>query len=105
MLHRRTGLCPVLVHVEGLPPRDQARVARAIALLCEFGPHLGLPHARPVAGGLWELRAGAERIFYFATTGQRFILWHAYRKKSQKAPRREVETAWRRWADFMERER
>jgi phage-related protein len=54
--------------------------------------------------GLWELRAGAGRIFYVAYTGRRFILLHAYYKKSQKAPPQEIETAQRRLADFLERE-
>lgn len=98
------GISPVLQFVESLSERDQTKVARVLALLREFGPLLGMPHARPV-GNLWELRAGPGRIFYFACTGRRFVLLHAYRKKGQKTPRREIETAQRRWADFMEGER
>jgi phage-related protein len=68
---------------------------------------LQMPHARPVAGqrGLWELRAGAIRLFYFAHTGQRFIVLHGFRKKSRKTPRREIVTAERRRSEFLERER
>jgi phage-related protein len=72
-------------------------------LLQEFGPLLGMPHARPV-GDLWELRAGPGRLFYFAYMGRRFIILHGYRKQGPKAPKREIETAMRRWADFLERE-
>jgi len=98
------GNSPVEEFLQSLSKRERTEAARAIELLREFGLLLGMPHARPV-GGLWELRAGAGRIFYFAYAGRQFILLHAYRKKSRKTPKRESETAQRRWADFVERER
>ena len=55
---------------------------------------------------LWELRvrAGrkAYRVAYFVFTGQRFILLHAFLKKSRKTSRREITTAKRRLADFLD---
>ena len=98
------GRVPVQEFLEELAKRDRAQMLRVISLLAEFGIQLGLPHARPVAQGLWELRAGAGRVFYVAQSGRRLILLHGYRKKSQKAPRREIETALRRWDDLRERE-
>jgi phage-related protein len=62
-----------------------------------------MPYASHIEGPLWELRAGAGRLFCFMDTGERFILLHAYRKKSQKAPRREIDTALRRMREFQER--
>lgn len=62
-----------------------------------------MPHARPIAG-IWELRPGPNRFFYVAHTGRRFVILHGYRKQSQAAPVREIETAKRRWADFLDRE-
>lgn len=86
--------------------RERAEVRNALRLLQEFGPVLGMPHARPVTGHrkLWELRAGPIRLFYFAHIGQRFVILHAFRKKSQKTPAREINTAERRMANFLERE-
>lgn len=98
------GDSPVLGFLENLSQQERAKVARAIALLQEFGPRLGMPHCRPVEN-IWELRAGANRVFYFAHTGKRFILLHGYRKHGQKAPKQEIETAQRRWADYLERKR
>jgi phage-related protein len=95
---------PVLDFIESLPKREQAKLFRALGLLQEFGPFLGMPHARPMQDGLWELRAGAERVFYFAYTGRRFILLHGYLKKTQEAPRRAIETARRRMLEFLEEE-
>lgn len=99
------GRMPVLEFIESLQQREVSAVLRAIDLLEEFGPMLTMPHARPIEGGLWELRAGASRVFYFAHVKRRLVLLHAYRKKGQKTPRHEIETAWRRWADLKERER
>jgi len=82
----------------------RALLLRAIDLLQRYGLTLGDPHVRLISDKLWELRAGAGRIFYVALTGRRFILLHAYIKKSQKAPEREIETARRRLADMLERE-
>jgi phage-related protein len=97
------GYSPALDFLQSLPKREQAELLRVIDLLQEFGVQLGMPHARPIAG-LWELRGGAGRLFYVAHTGRRFIILHGYRKQSQAAPRREIETAQRRWTDFLERE-
>ncbi|HOR01111.1 MAG TPA: type II toxin-antitoxin system RelE/ParE family toxin [Anaerolineae bacterium] len=97
------GRAPALEFVYSLSDDEQAELLRVVDLLQEFGIYLRMPHARPI-GKLWELRAGAGRLFYIAHTGRRFIILHGYRKQGQKAPRREIETAERRWADFLERE-
>jgi phage-related protein len=86
-----------------LPKKDQAEVLRVVDLLQEFGLSLGMPHARPIAG-MWELRAGGGLLFYVAYMGRRFIILHGYLKQGQKAPAKEIKTAERRWADFLERE-
>jgi phage-related protein len=96
------GRNPVLEFINSLQKREQTRLFRVLELLQEYGPLLSMPHARPIQGGLWELRAGAGRLFYFAYTGRQFILLHGYLKKTQEAPKREIETARRRMAEFME---
>jgi phage-related protein len=37
-------------------------------------------------------------------SGRRFVLLHAFTKKTQKTPAAEIETAKRRMADYLERE-
>ena len=98
------GKTPALEFLRSLSSKDRASLLRAIDLLKEFGVALGLPHARPIEG-LWELRGGSGRLFYFAHTGRRIVILHGYRKKGRKAPEREIRTAQRRWADFLEREK
>ena len=100
------GRSPVEEFLNRLPASDRARIDQTIVLLEKFGLQLGPPYVKHLEGKLWELRvrAGrkAYRITYFAFTGQRFILLHAFLKKTQKTPRKEIVTARRRLADFLD---
>jgi phage-related protein len=64
-----------------------------------------MPQARHIKGKIWELRPSAERLFYAAMSGKRFIMLHGYRKKSDKTPQAEIEIAKTRWGDFLGREK
>jgi len=90
--------------INRLPVRDRARVRNALRLLREFGVLLKLPHARHIERELWELRAGAIRLLYFAHTGRCFIILHGFRKKTRRTPRGEINTAQHRIAEFLEGE-
>jgi phage-related protein len=100
------GRSPVEEFFNQLAANDRARIDQTIRLLEEFGLQLGPPYVKHLEGKLWELRVRAGRRFYrviyFAFTGQRFILLHAFLKKTQKTPRREIATAKRRSADFLD---
>jgi len=43
--------------------------------------------------GIWELRPGSNRVFYFFYQDNTFVLLHQFRKKSQKTPQRELKKA------------
>lgn len=101
------GRSPVLEFINQLPVKERAKVYYVLRLLREFGTDLQMPHARPVSGhrGLWELRASAERLFYFAHTGRRLVVLHGFRKRGQRTPAREIAMAERYRDDLLERER
>jgi phage-related protein len=101
------GRSPVLEFINDLPAQDRAKVRNDLRLLREFGVLLRMPHAKPVTGHkpLWELRPGDIRALYFAHVGHRFIILHAFRKKGQKIPPRDIAIAERRMADVLEREK
>ena len=99
----RRGRTPAREFLDSLTVDEGAEALRFFRLLREYGIKLGMPHARPI-GGIWELRPGPNRFFYVAVRGRRFVVLHGYRKRSQAAPQREIETAQRRWADLLERE-
>jgi phage-related protein len=93
--------------LKGLPPKDHARVLRAIDLLVDYGPALKMPHARRLEGKLWELRIDGRpnsyRVVYAAVPDHKFLLLHAFAKKSQRTPPQEIAAARRRLSDYLER--
>ena len=95
------GSSPALEYLNALSPKERAEADRSLALLQEFGVDVGLPHARPLRGKLWELRPGAHRLLYFAFVEQTFIILHAYHKQTGKAPEREIALALKRMAEYL----
>lgn len=83
--------------IEAWPAGVRASFLRIAATMAEHGPDLGMPHTRAMGGGLFEVRAkgreGIGRAFYCAVTGQRIVILHAFIKKSEQTPVRELETA------------
>ncbi len=98
---------PVNDFVASLPQKDQARIYWTLDLLREFGLDLKMPYACPVHGKLWELRVQSGRniyrIFYFAHIERRFVLLHAFQKKTRKTPRKELAIAEWRLNDVLAR--
>ncbi len=102
------GRCPVREYLDSLDGREARRVVNDLRLLAEFGLGLGLPHVRPLGQKLWELRTQGQRqhrVLYVAITGQRFLLLHAFTKKTAKTPRQEIEVALARLAEYEGRPR
>ena len=81
-------------------PGFLARFIRYAERMENFGPDLGMPHTRAMGGGLFELRIkaaeGIARVFYCTVVGRRIVVLHQFVKKSDKTPRKELETARRR---------
>ena len=93
------GSSPPRDFLVGLPAKAQAKLARAIDLLEEYGPGIGEPYVKSVRGrkGLLELRTSlgsdAFRLFFFRAGDTRLMVVHGIRKKSQKMPSRDLDTA------------
>ncbi|MCY3645575.1 MAG: type II toxin-antitoxin system RelE/ParE family toxin [Chloroflexi bacterium] len=97
-----TGQKPVNDWLRSLEPEARAVVINTIDLLEEHGAGLGMPPARSLGDGLWELRArdqsGIYRVIYFHWFRRTFGLLHGFTKKTQQTPQREIETARKRQA-------
>jgi phage-related protein len=82
------------------PAGIQARYIHLTQRMRAFGPDLGLPHSRAMSQGLFELRLkskeGIGRVFFGILPGQRIMMLHAFVKKSQKTPAKELGIARRR---------
>lgn len=99
------GDCPPLEYLKSLDKKDQAKIARYINLLKDLGVRINMPQARQLEGRLWELRPFPHRIIYFAHTGRRFVILHAFQKQTQKTPQREISIAERRMKEVLEGEK
>ncbi|WP_299489891.1 type II toxin-antitoxin system RelE/ParE family toxin [uncultured Shewanella sp.] len=83
-----------------MPPKIQARIIRLLELIESHGAYLGSPHTQPMGDGLFEIRAKAQegigRGLFCYLDGRHVHILHAFVKKSQKTPKRELDLAIRR---------
>ena len=96
----------VLDEIESWPVDVLADYAQLVELLAEFGPSLRLPHSRAMGDGLFELRprgrSGIGRAFYCFMTGKRVVVLHAFVKKTQQTPDRELKLARKRLKEIQD---
>jgi len=85
------------------PVGIRAFYARVTERMEIFGPNLGMPFTRSMGKGLFEIRAkgkeGIGRAFFCTIVDQRIVILHAYIKKTDKTPQRELKVARRRMVD------
>ncbi len=91
----------VEAELNALPEDIRARFLRIVRLITSEGlPKIREPYVRHLEGPLWEMRMkgkdGIARAVYVTSTGERVVVVHVFVKKTQKTPRREIETASRR---------
>jgi phage-related protein len=91
------GEIPAEEFLDSLDKKMNAKLARAIAALQEYGNELREPYSKYLDDGIFELRAqvGSDisRVLYFFIIGKRIILTHGFIKKTQKTPAPEIERA------------
>lgn len=90
--------------IESWPVDVVADYARIVELLIEHGPNLRLPHSRALGDGLFELRprdkSGTARALYCFLVPRRVVVLHAFTKKSQQTPEREIKLARQRMKEI-----
>jgi phage-related protein len=84
--------------LEALPPDIQARFRRIVELIQSHGlERVREPYIKHLEGPVWEMRMhgrqGSARAAYVTAVGWRLVVVHVFTKKTQKTPRREIETA------------
>lgn len=102
-----SGKYPVEEFINSLEVKSQARIARTLDLLEEFGIELGMPYTRYLEKQLRELRIrvgrNRYRIIYFLHTEKTFILLHGFSKKTDAVSRADIEIAKNRRDDYLSR--
>jgi phage-related protein len=96
----------VLAEIERWPADVLADYAHLLELLAEHGPSLRLPHSRAFGDGLFELRprgrSGIGRAFYCFLVGRRIVVLHAFIKKTQQTPDKELKLARKRMKELQD---
>ena len=90
----------VLQAIDKWPIGIRAVYARITERMLVFGPNLGMPFTRSMGEGLFEIRAkgkeGIGRAFFCTEVGNEIVVLHAYIKKSERTPLKELAIARRR---------
>lgn len=104
---RPDGTEPAKDFILSLDTKMQAKVLRTVALLRDAGPSLREPYSKPLADGIFEIRAkfGSDitRVLYFFVIGKKVILTNGFIKKTQKTPASEIALAKQYRADYLAR--
>ncbi len=84
--------------IQSWPKTIQGKYLRIVDLLEEYGPnHLGKALSKPMGNGLFELRIKAQdgigRAFYCYIKNNEIVVLHAFIKKTQKTPKKELKIA------------
>ena len=97
------GKSPILDYIDRLSVKEQQKVLAYISLLEERGEELRRPIADSVGEKLYELRPKAHRVLYFFMLREYAVVVHIFRKKTNRIPASEKDTALKRMNDFVER--
>ena len=100
------GRSPVEEFLDGLTDRQRAKALDALDILEGAGYRLGPPWLKKVEANLWELRVQAHKAWlrlFFCQDGARFVILHGLKKKTDKLPQRDLETARQRRRDHLGR--
>ncbi len=80
-----------------MPPKIQARMLKLLEMIEKHGANLGSPHTEPMGNGLFEVRARAKegigRSVFCYMHGTNILVLHAFIKKSQKTPKKDLDLA------------
>jgi phage-related protein len=90
----------ILKEIEAWPESIKLDYARLVELLMDYGPDLRMPHSRAMGNGLFEIRpkgeAGIGRAFFCFRKGKKIVILHAFIKKTQATPQKELMIALKR---------
>ncbi|MBI1954038.1 MAG: type II toxin-antitoxin system RelE/ParE family toxin [Proteobacteria bacterium] len=85
----------------------RAKFLHIADLLVEFGPYnVGMPHIRPIADKIWELRLKGKdniaRSLYFLASKRKIIILHTFIKKTEKTSQKAIKLAKQRLKEIYD---
>ena len=100
-----SGNCPIKRFIDKLPEIDQARFLEVLDEIERCGLEAGRVIFKPIDGKLWEIKFRARtkgyRILYVLLRKDEMIWLHAFTKKTQKTPKVEIKTAYKRLKEIL----
>ena len=85
--------------LESLSENDQGRAQGYIELFEQNGFILPGQYLKKIEDDIWELRPGKIRLLV-GKAGARMVVVNGFKKKTEKTPRKEVETAKKRLKEY-----
>jgi phage-related protein len=98
-----SGRRPVIDYIKKQAKHERASLVEALEMIEIHGFEAPRMSFRQIRGKLWEIkieRKLSHRIFYAAVVKEEIVLLHAYQKKSQKAPKKEIDLAQKRMKEI-----
>lgn len=106
----KQGRQPALEYIRELSEKSDKdsrinlnKINNYIEALKQYGTRIGKPFVKYLDKGIWELRPLGNRIFFVVWVDETFVLLHAYEKKSQKTPEKELKRALQEYKELLER--
>ena len=97
----------VLKEIENADFSVRKQILELLAQLSE-GSTLGMPVSRPMPSvykGAHELRvkdqSGQYRVFYYLNNSESILVFHFFKKKTEKTPLKEINTAQTRLSELL----
>lgn len=101
----QAGNSPVKRFIDGLPKEDQARFLEVIDEIEANGLNATRVIFKPIEGKLWEIKFrsihSGYRVFYILLERDLMVWLHAFSKKTQKTPQKELDTATKRMKEVL----
>jgi len=99
-----SGNIPVKDFLDVTKPSIKAKAFRIFQTITEYGFTTAIPHIKKLSGTpLWEVRILGEdnvRILYVTKSQKKILLLHAFYKKKQSTPKKEIDTALARMKEY-----
>lgn len=102
-----SGSIPVKDFLDRAEPKLKTKVLRILMHAEEYGLQGIISHVKKLSGTpLWEIRIigrGSVLILFVSRIERRIILLHAFYKKTQKTPQKELAIALKRFEEYESR--
>lgn len=101
----KSGNIPVKEFIDQMGTKQKTKVLRTLFHIEEYGLQIVIPHLKKLTGTpLWEIRILGQdsiRMLFVTRVERQVILLHAFFKKTQKTPVREISVALSRYQELL----